>query len=116
MQTRGPARIETVEAFINGRMSARASSHDRGSSFGEFAAQCQSRLAHGLPRSNDGELRNPVEKRDLRCFKMGRRIKTFDLADEPASGLCGGSEGWRRKAGAPRNQRIPIVLRRLSNR
>ena len=46
---------------------------------------------------------------------MGRRLKTFDFADELAGGLYGGSERWRRESRAPRNQGIPIILRRLSN-
>ena len=66
MQARGAFRIETVEAFINSRMPARSSSDDRGSSLGKLAAQRKSRLAHCLPRSNDGKLRNSVKKQDLR--------------------------------------------------
>ena len=46
---------------------------------------------------------------------MGRRLKTFDFAYELAGGLCGGSERRRRESRAPRNQGVPIVLRRLSN-
>ena len=66
MQAHGAFRIEAVEAFINGRMPARSSSDDRGSSLGKLAAQRKSRLAYRLPRSNDGELRNSVKKQDLR--------------------------------------------------
>ena len=39
MQARGAARIEAVEAVIDGRMSARSGSDDRGGSLGNFAAQ-----------------------------------------------------------------------------
>ena len=66
MQACGAFCIETVEAFINGRVSARSSSDDRSSPLSKFTAQGKSRLAHCLPRSNDGKLRNPVEKQDLR--------------------------------------------------
>ena len=66
MQARGAARIETVEAVIDSRMSSRSGSDDPCSSLGNLAAQFKSRLAHGLSRSNDGELRNPVEQRELR--------------------------------------------------
>ncbi len=65
MQARGAFRVETVEAVINSRMSARSSSDDRGSSLGELILQRKSRLAHCLSRRNDGELRNPVKKQDL---------------------------------------------------
>ena len=66
MQARGTVCIEAVEAVIDSRMSSRSGSEDRGSSLGNLAAQLKPRLAHGLPRSNDGELRNPVEQRELR--------------------------------------------------
>ena len=66
MQARRAFRIEPVEAIINGRMSARSCSDDRGSSLGKLAIQRKSRLADRLPRSNDGKLRNPVKKQDLR--------------------------------------------------
>ena len=66
MQARGATRIETVEAIIDSRMPARSGSDDPGSSLGKLAAQFKSRLAHCLPRSHDGELRNPVEQRELR--------------------------------------------------
>jgi hypothetical protein len=115
MQARGAACIEPVEAVIERRMSARSGSDDSGGSLGDLAAQLKSRVAHRLPRGNDGELRNPVEQRELRRFKMGRRLKTFDFADKFAGGLCGGSERRRRECRAPRNQGIPIILRRLSN-
>jgi hypothetical protein len=116
MQARGALRIEAVEAFINGGMSARSSSDDRGSSLGKVAVHRKSRLAHCLPRSNDGELRNSVEKRDLRCFKMSRRLKIFNFADQLIAGLRSGSESWQREGRAAGDQRIPIVFRRLSNR
>ena len=115
MQARSAFRIETVEAFINSRMPARSSSDDRGRLLGKLGLQCKSRLAHRLPSSNDGKLRNAVKKRDLRRSKMGHGIKTFNFADESAAGLRGGSEGWRREGRAARDQKIPIVLRRLSN-
>lgn len=116
MQARGAFRIEAVEAFINGRMSARSSSDDRGSSLGKGALQRKSRLAHCLPRSNDGELRNSVKKRDLRCCKMSRRLKTFNFADELIAGLRSGSESWQREGRAASDQGIPVVMRRLSDR
>jgi hypothetical protein len=47
-------------------MSSRSGSDDRGSALCNLAAQLKPRLAHGLPRGNDGELRNPVEQRELR--------------------------------------------------
>ena len=40
----------------------------------------------------------------------------FDFADELAGGLRSGSEGWQCEARVARNQRVPIVPRRLSNR
>ena len=116
MQARGAFCIETVEAFIDGRMSARSGSDDRGSPLGKFTAQGKSGLAHCLTRSDDGELRNPVEQQDLRRFKMGRRIETLDFADELVAGLRSVSERWRREGRSARNQGIPIVLCRLSDR
>ena len=116
MQACRAFRIEAVEAFINGRMPARSCSDDRGRLLGKFADQCKSGLAYCLSRRNDGELRNSVKKQDLRRFKMDRRFKIFDFADELSGGLRGGSERWRRQARVTCNQRIPIVLRRLSNR
>ena len=116
MQARGALRIEAVEAFINGGMSARSSSDDRGSSLGKVAVHRKSRLAHCLPR-NDGELRNSVEKRDLRCFKMSRRLKIFNFADQLIAGLR--SKDFRvgsAKAERPDTIKVPIVFRRLSNR
>jgi hypothetical protein len=97
MQARRAFRIESMEAIIDGRMPARSSSDDRGSSIGKLATQRKSRLVDRLPRGNDGKLRNPVKKQDLRRFKMRRRIKAFDLADKFAGGLRSGSEGWRRE-------------------
>src|SRR5689334_3784589 len=97
-------------------MAARSGSDDRGRSLGKLTAQRKARLAHSLPRGNDNELRNPVEQRELRRFKMGRRLKSFDFAYELVGGLCRGSERRRRERRAPRDQRIPIVLGRLSNR
>ena len=66
MQARSTFRIETVEAVINGRMPARSSPDDRGRLLGKLGVQRKSRLAHRLPRSNDGKLRNAVKKQDLR--------------------------------------------------
>ena len=103
MQARGAFRVETVEIFIDGRMPARSGADDRGGSLGQLAAEFKPRLAHRLPRGDDGELRNPVEQEDLRRFKMRRRIETLDFADQLAGGLRGSSERWRRKGRAARD-------------
>jgi len=66
MQAGGAFCIEAVEAFIDGRMSARSGSDDRSSPLGKFTAQGKSRLAHCLTRSNNGKLRSPIEWQDLR--------------------------------------------------
>jgi len=67
LQAHGTFCIETVEAFIDGRMSARAGSDDRGRSLGRQVRRVKKvpELAHCLPRSDDGELRNSIKKKNL---------------------------------------------------
>src|SRR4029077_4640053 len=99
-----------MKVFIDGRMPARSSSDDRGSSLRKLDTQRKSRFTHRLPGGGDGELRTPCEEKEFRLFKMRRRIEARDFADNLAGGPCGVSKRRRREGRAARNYRIPIIL------